>query len=440
MNIILTDLVLSTITVESKISNINFKEAKLIDKILYKIVDYNELKPNNIKLDLSKHSLVTDNFELDADTSKLKNDEYDLKTINLLLKMYNAYLKINNMKLDENNLKFSDNVLETINNYIKKNNFKLTNDIDDLEHINNLIKTLNLNDDLVIVEDDLIFINEFMKINYFRSYKINENYDKDVLKIGCNYGECLSNLYLELTKPVKKSNRGRKKKVKKLSNRKIQGNGKYFNSQLTFTIMDKDDDKRFYHLKLFTNGTIQIPFVCNEDIDSITYIIKKVINIVKQFDEVKKDVDAEIEIDYIKSIMRNYKFNIADTSLFIDLNKFRKVILNFKSYIENDNNMEEDDEYYIPEIDTSLYDKYNEELTSLTLTLVKHSSERYVGFLLKFMTPIESNTKKQSTVKIFSSGKFNLDGCNTKEQAYVIKQILFRLVEISSDYILYRKL
>jgi TATA-box binding protein (TBP) (component of TFIID and TFIIIB) len=102
--------------------------------------------------------------------------------------------------------------------------------------------------------------------------------------------------------------------------------------------------------------------------------------------------------------------------------------------------MEEDDEYYIPEIDTSLYDKYNEELTSLTLTLVKHSSERYVGFLLKFMTPIESNTKKQSTVKIFSSGKFNLDGCNTKEQAYVIKQILFRLMEISSDYILYRKL
>lgn len=444
MNIELTDLVLSTITVESKISNINFKENQLIDKIIYKLVNYHDLKPNNIKLELSNHSLITDDFELDSDISKLKNDETDIKTIDMLLKMYKEYLKINNLKLEKDNIKFTDSILESINKYIIDSNFKIKLTIDDLDDLNEIIiakqKNKDKEDTIIIDENDLIFINEFMKINYFRSYKINETYDKDILKIGCNYGECLSDLYLELTKPIKKSNRGRKKKIKKISSRKVQGNGKYFNSQLTFTIMDNESTDRFYHLKLFTNGTIQIPFVCNEDINSIKYIIEKVINIIKEFDDVKKNINDDIEIEYIKSIMRNYKFNIVDTSLFIDLNKFRKVILNFKSYIENNNCIDENNEFYIPEINTDLYDEHFEELNALTLTLVKHSSERYVGFLLKFITPIESNIKKQSTVKIFSSCKFNLDGCNTKEQAYVIKKILFRLMIISKDYIFYRKL
>lgn len=440
MDIVLTDLVLSTITVESKISNINFKETQLIDKIIYNIVNYHELKPNNIKVELSNHSLITNEFELDSDISKLKNDEIDLKTIDMLLKMYKAYLKINNLKLEECNFKFTDSILESINNYIINNNYKVKITSDDLDIINEIINKNEIDNKTILNETDLVFINEFMKINYFRSYKINQYYDKDILKIGCNYGECLSDLYLELTKPVKKSNRGRKKKIKKLSNRKVQGNGKYFNSQLTFTIMDNESIDRFYHLKLFTNGTIQIPFVCDENIDSIKYIIEKVINIIKQFDGVKKNIDDDIEIEYIKSIMRNYKFNIADTTLFIDLNKFRKVILNFKTYIENNNSIDVDNEFYIPEINTKLYDEHFEELNALTLSLVKHSSERYVGFLLKFMTPIESNTKKQSTVKIFSSCKFNLDGCNTKEQAYTIKKILFRLMIISKDYIFYRKL
>lgn len=437
MNIELTDLVLSTITVESKISNINFKETQLIDKIIYKIVNYHDLKPNNIKLELSNHSLITDDFDLDPDISKLKNDEVDLKTIDMMLKMHKAYLKIDKLKLEKDNVKFTGSVLESINKYIIDSNYKSKLTVDDLDGIN---ETINKDENIIICENDLIFLNEFMKINYFRSYKIDQSYDRDILKIGCNYGECLSDLYLELTKPVKKSNRGRKKKIKKISNRKVQGNGKYFNSQLTFTIMDNESIDRFYHLKLFTNGTIQIPFVCNEDIDSIKYIIEKVINIIKEFDDVKKNINNDIEIEYIKSIMRNYKFNIVDTTLFIDLNKFRKVILNFKSYIENNNSIDIDNEFYIPEINTNLYDEHFEELNALTLTLVKHSSERYVGFLLKFMTPIESNTKKQSTVKIFSSCKFNLDGCNTKEQAYIIKKILFRLMLISKDYIFYRKL
>lgn len=34
----------------------------------------------------------------------------------------------------------------------------------------------------------------------------------NILKIGCNYGEYISDKYIELTTSIKKSNRGRKKK------------------------------------------------------------------------------------------------------------------------------------------------------------------------------------------------------------------------------------
>ena len=82
------------------------------------------------------------------------------------------------------------------------------------------------------------------------SLKEQEKY-KDIIKIGCNYQEFITDKYIELTTPVKKSNRGRKKKIKPVSNRKVQGNGKYFNSQITFTILDAENKNKFYHLKLF---------------------------------------------------------------------------------------------------------------------------------------------------------------------------------------------
>ena len=105
----------------------------------------------------------------------------------------------------------------------------------------------------------------------------------DIIKIGCNFNEYISDKYLELTKPVKKSNRGRKKKIKPVSSRKVQGNGKYFNSQITFTILDNQIEKKMYDIKLFTNGTIQIPSVCNEDLTTVYYLIDYVIEIINLF-------------------------------------------------------------------------------------------------------------------------------------------------------------
>jgi len=371
INIEFNELVLSTITVESKVSNINFKEINLIKQLLSlttqvnKDSAINEEKPINEDDVINNENVINENV---INENKVINESVDNSNIETIEK------KINEININETEIKSIDNI------------------------------------------------------------------NSNILKIGCNYGEYISDLYLELTKPVKKSNRGRKKKVKKESTRKTQGNGKYFNSQITFTILDNENLKKFYHLKLFTNGTIQIPFVCNENIESITYVIQMVINTIKQFTNIKVDIDEEIDIVYIKSIMRNYKFNIIDESLYIDLNKFQNILLNFKEYIANDYMLDVDNQYYNDNVDLSLYKDYINELTALPLVLIKYSNERYVGCLIKFKTPIPSNEKKLTTVKIFSSGKINLDGCNSKEEAAIIKNILLILIKLNKDYILYRKI
>lgn len=57
-----------------------------------------------------------------------------------------------------------------------------------------------------------------------------------------------------------KSNRGRKPKTdKQKKKRKKQGNGKEFNSQMTFDVKSPDIEKKHYKIKMFRKGSIQIP-------------------------------------------------------------------------------------------------------------------------------------------------------------------------------------
>ena len=257
-----------------------------------------------------------------------------------------------------------------------------------------------------------------------------------------------------MTTPVKKSNRGRKKKNKPISNRKIQGNGKYFNSQITFTILDPINDKKFYHLKLYTNGTIQITYVCYEDINLIKPIIDLVISIIKPIDSIQVDLNEEIKIVYLKSIMRNYKFNIIEDNIFIDLNKFKTLLLNFKNYqLEHINKQSEtetkqseikqsDTETKQSEIKQYFQDNTDydyELLLQLEIGLIKCNFEKYTGIIVKFKTPLPDKVDKLTTVKIFSSGKINIDGSNNFEESSVIKQIISSLIFNNKAEILYNK-
>jgi hypothetical protein len=259
----------------------------------------------------------------------------------------------------------------------------------------------------------------------------------EIIKIGCNYGEYISKKYIELTTPVKKSNRGRKKKEKPAPTRKVQGNGKYFNSQITFTILDPNlDNNKFYHLKLYANGTIQITYVCYENIQLIKPIIDIVIKMIKSIDIVKEDINNDIEIMYIKSVMRNYKFNIIKENMFIDLNKFKNILMNFKTFQNNNKN----------ELNNNLFNYFqnnenysNKLLLLFEIGLIKCNFEKNTGIIVKFKIPIENNTEKETTVKIFSSGKINIVGSNSLEESVNIRKIFMSLIYYNKDDILYIK-
>lgn len=302
-------------------------------------------------------------------------------------------------------------------------------------------KILNIKFDTnVLINDILNLIN-----NKEIDQTAEENKDKkyilpdDIIKIGCNYGEYISDKYIELTTKVKKSNRGRKKKEKTVTKRKQQGNSKYFNSQITFTILDSLNKKKFYHIKLFANGTIQIPFVCNENVESSHYLIDYIIDLINMFDYVKIDKFDSIDIDYdkTKSTMRNYNFTPTNKLLNIDLKKFHLFIENFKQYCDNDKHIDKQNKFYLDCIDTSLYDKYYDELTMFPIAQNNYSVEKNSSLIIRFKTPIDSKPKKLTTVMIFASGIFNLFACKDRTQALLIQNILYRLISIGKDHIFY---
>jgi hypothetical protein len=71
--------------------------------------------------------------------------------------------------------------------------------------------------------------------------------------------------------------------------------------------------------------------------------------------------------------------------------------------------------------------KYTEELSVyLTkskdnlLSHIKYDPEKYPGFLIKVKTPNAVDLDKKTTIKIFPSGKINIDGANSREEAEFI--------------------
>src|ERR1700743_3380171 len=113
--------------------------------------------------------------------------------------------------------------------------------------------------------------------------------DGDVLAYKCNYGNILHDEYKEPVK-IRTTNRGRKKKDKPKKDRKVQGNGKSFNSQITFII--KSNYKSLaesplartvdtYKFKIFRTGKIQLPGAKQHLIDDIierAHTIARILN------------------------------------------------------------------------------------------------------------------------------------------------------------------
>lgn len=70
------------------------------------------------------------------------------------------------------------------------------------------------------------------------------------------------------------------------------------------------------------------------------------------------------------------------------------------------------------------------------LSHIKCDLEKYPGMLIKLKTPNEKKKDKKTTVKIFPSGKINVDGANTREEAEYIYYWLNYLFSQNPDFVL----
>jgi hypothetical protein len=207
------------------------------------------------------------------------------------------------------------------------------------------------------------------------------NPTKDIPKIVCNYGEVFHESYADPVPVKKATNRGRKKK-KKPNTRKNQGSGKYFNSQVTFWYKSKTKEGKYYKVKGFRPGTVEVP-------GGLDPSMKDVIEAVEAVAELIGDTLAEdVKVLELYSIMRNYKFDTIDPRIRINIRLLYELLVKAKK---------------------------NGDITDIVE--IKYNVERYPGLILKFSTPIPRNQQKQTTLKLFQSGKGNIDGAISEESA-----------------------
>lgn len=145
--------------------------------------------------------------------------------------------------------------------------------------------------------------------------------------------------------------------------------------------------------------------------------------------------DISISLDSLKT---HLKLSKNMKNLFVDFDKVREIIIDMnvddiyykitklvnlvqESYFINFN-----DSVIKKIIKYSLQEKLKELEKNLSkskdnmLSYIKYDPEKYPGFLIKVKTPNELNKKKRTTIKIFPSGKVNVDGANNIFEAEYI--------------------
>lgn len=256
--------------------------------------------------------------------------------------------------------------------------------------------------------------------------------DGNIVKIGTNYNEKKSDKYDEITAKPKKNNRGRKPKPKEESKRKKQGTEKYFHSQVTFTFHNQSKNK-IYHFKLFVNGSFQIPFITDEDINDIITKpeLLELIEYLNKRSIFNIDKEKPIDLLYLMSILNNYKNEISFTNTIDNSNvKFCLDLMRFKNVLD-------------------IY-KANEEHFKYQLVSVMYNPEKFTGLILVFLTPkiledhilankIIRKTKKiqKTTIIVFGSCKVNISSIRERETVNYILDDIIHILKLYKDDLFY---
>ena len=205
-----------------------------------------------------------------------------------------------------------------------------------------------------------------------------------IKKLTSNFGELTNSNYIFPEPAKRKSNRGRKPKIKKKNIRRNQGSGKYFNSQITFWVISKTINDKFYKVKLFRNGSVEIPGGLLPDMSDIIEAVEIVAKAVGNC------LLTNVEVSKLYSVMRNYKTTVMGDNIRLNIGELYQILV-------------EDTKSKSPDVDNVIEVRYN--------------PERYPGLTIKLLTPIPTNSNKRTTIKIFKSGKINIDGATSPECA-----------------------
>lgn len=299
----------------------------------------------------------------------------------------------------------------------------------------------------------------------------------NVIKVSSNFGQKTSEIYddiIKINEKPKSNTRGRKPIRKITTNRKKQGTGNELNSQTTLTLLSNDIDQSKYSVKLFMNGRIQIPGAkksVNYDYiyDDIDLIIQFINNNPILF--YNKNIGTELKFLY--PLLQNYKFRILNPindnpDFYLDLKKineaFEQIKLSRSSYfkvysikLQYERLAASIIKFSTPSIVTDnlvinkfielvqLYKKKMKEKKRIkkiisvppTLSRVELVIWYINQFLIKYKKSRNKYKRVHTTIKIFKSGKINIDYVNNYEYANIIKNIVIETIEKNKESIIY---
>jgi len=244
-----------------------------------------------------------------------------------------------------------------------------------------------------------------------------------ILMIGCNYGEIFHPDYIK-PETKKTSGRGRKPKPKKKNKRKIQGNGRYFSSQITFLIEHPDNTENKYKIKLFRNGVFQVPGIRNPNMHDLIKPIKI------QRDYLEYNFAEDVQVMNFMAVMRNYKCALINKHYHVNLERLEELIFREK--------LDPKYEQFLDFMMRSVGSKHKEKIKDMIGTFnpmniaeMTYNTDRCFCLIIKFYRPSILDPKKKTTVKLLKKGKINFDGGNSQQE---VEELYYWLQYIYNKY------
>ena len=257
----------------------------------------------------------------------------------------------------------------------------------------------------------------------------------NILCSESNYGCNIADGYV----PVRKSKKPKKKDETKHYKRKKQGNGSQMNSQIQFHVRSHFDEDKIFKIKCFRQQTFGVPGVLKKDLSDVMPSLIDLRDYHRKY-----NLNEDIEIDDIFPTLVNYKCRIENTDLIIQLKKLVDALELFKI-----DPTEQDIIFQLLDKSTKISTTMAKAIKSyipinrFNMAEIKYEQERVSsGITVKFFRPSvrirkPANLKAKSTIKIFQSGKINLDAVKSQEEAVDLYNWFDNFIQTNYDDIIY---